>query len=58
MVIVVIHPLAEVMPSVVEEAMAKVMTGGMAGVAVLIATKVDELGDGRKNVKDNSNPRP
>ena len=39
---VVIDPLAEVMPSVVEEAMAKVMTGGMAGVAVLIATKVDE----------------
>lgn len=42
MVIVVIDPLAEVMPSVVEEAMAKVMTGGMAGVAVLIAIKVDE----------------
>lgn len=36
---VVIDIVAAVMPSVVEEAMAKVMTGGMA---VLIATTVDE----------------
>lgn len=40
MVKVVIDPVAELMPIV--EVMAKVMTGGMAGVAVLIATKVDE----------------